>query len=380
MGDLSSITNNGTIIGGNSPNGAGIYLQQGGLIANLTVPSQASALINGATAINVASAAGTVNNSGTITGKYDAVALQMGGTVSNAASGLVTASLGSSYAIKMSVSTGTVINNGTIGAGRYGIDLGGGGFVSNGSTGLITSASVGFSGDPGTLQNDGTIDSEVSVVSGGSISNAAGGVIKNNTAVSDGSGAYSFTLVNAGSIETFGPKLGIGVVLSNGAGITNAAGAMISWAIGIAGTEGADAVLLAPSITNAGIISGYTDGINLASGGSITNQSGATIASGQFGIDVTGGRGVVENDGSIIATPHPASVPYYAIRFAPGYANLLRIAPGAFFAGTVNGGNTLGGAVASTLELASAAGGGTLSHLGFACRNFAQIAIDSGAN
>ena len=67
--------------------------------------------------------------------------------------------------------------------------------------------------------------------------------------------------------------------------------------------------------------------------------------------------GTVTNSGTI-------SGGHDAITIAAGGTGRVVIDPGAVFTGTVNGGNTIGGASISTLELASGASAGTLSGLG----------------
>ena len=54
--------------------------------------------------------------------------------------------------------------------------------------------------------------------------------------------------------------------------------------------------------------------------------------------------------------------------------------PGADFGGVVDGGNPIGAAVASTLELAAGSGVGTLTGLGANYIDFAQVTVDSGAD
>jgi hypothetical protein len=65
--------------------------------------------------------------------------------------------------------------------------------------------------------------------------------------------------------------------------------------------------------------------------------------------------------------------------FGAGYADRLVLDPGASLVGKVDGGNTLGSAVASTLELATGASTGTISGLGSQFVNFATVEVDSGA-
>ena len=62
-----------------------------------------------------------------------------------------------------------------------------------------------------------------------------------------------------------------------------------------------------------------------------------------------------------------------AVYFRPGYANRLIADPGAVFAGTVNGGNSIGATAVSVLELA--AGAGTVTGI----TNFGSIVFDTGA-
>ena len=67
-----------------------------------------------------------------------------------------------------------------------------------------------------------------------------------------------------------------------------------------------------------------------------------------------------------------------AVVFAAGVGNRVILAPGGEFVGTVDGGNTLGSSIASTLEL-SGNRTGNLTGLGTQFVNFAQITVDPGA-
>ena len=126
------------------------------------------------------------------------------------------------------------------------------------------------------------------------------------------------------------------------------------------------------TITNSGLIAGGTSaataGIRLDAGGLVINQAGGTI-SGHDAVAFYAGAGTIVDSGSI-GSP---------VAFAPGYANLLIAEPGAAFAAKVDGGNTLGGAAASTLELAPGVAAGTLADLGTQFIKFASINVDSGA-
>ncbi len=65
------------------------------------------------------------------------------------------------------------------------------------------------------------------------------------------------------------------------------------------------------------------------------------------------------------------------MKFAAGYANRLILEPGQMVSGFVDGGNTLGSAQESTLELASGSSTGVLAGVYF---NFEQIVVDPGAS
>ena len=114
-----------------------------------------------------------------------------------------------------------------------------------------------------------------------------------------------------------------------------------------------DATRSRATVVNAGSIGGNAasgTGVYLQFGGTITNQTGGAISGGTD-----------------------------AVTFAAGHTNRLVIDPGATFTGTVDGGNTIGAASISTLELASGASAGTLSGLGTQYIDFAQVTIDAGA-
>jgi hypothetical protein len=68
------------------------------------------------------------------------------------------------------------------------------------------------------------------------------------------------------------------------------------------------------------------------------------------------------------------------VYFSSGFANNLIVDPGAVFTGSVNGGNTIGSSIVSTLELASAVSGGVLNGLGTQFIDFGSIAFDLGSN
>jgi hypothetical protein len=128
------------------------------------------------------------------------------------------------------------------------------------------------------------------------------------------------------------------------------------------------------TVVNAGTIAGSMStgyGVQLRAPALVVNQAGGTI-SGTRGIRAEDGAATVANAGTIIGSAD-------AVAFDAGYTNLLAVDPGAAFSGTVDGGNTLGSNVVSTLELASASSAGTLNGLGTRYIDFAQVTIVSGA-
>jgi hypothetical protein len=112
----------------------------------------------------------------------------------------------------------------------------------------------------------------------------------------------------------------------------------------------------------------------LRDGGSLSNASTGTIVGGDGnGVYTWAGPGTVTNAGTITGTGAAA------VFFSAGFANRLMVDPGAVFNGTVTGGNTIGAASASELELVSGASAGTLSGIGTQFVDFAQTTIDGSA-
>jgi hypothetical protein len=146
------------------------------------------------------------------------------------------------------------------------------------------------------------------------------------------------------------------------------------------------------TVTNSGLISGQRYGVGLAGGAlvnsgtvaspfygvydrgltvsSITNLAGATIA----GVVGVGAEGPVYNAGTIEA----ATASGNALTIHTGYAGHVTVAPGAVFIGTVNGANTVGSGVTSSLVFAAGTADGTFSGLGTHYVNFGQITVAAG--
>ena len=339
-----TLTNFGTIKGGS----LGVFLGDGGRVANGQSGSTAG-LIVGTTSssVSIAGTTGTVANFGTLqsTGTLANVALNGGGTVTNGAVGVMSASItGPGTAIYINNAAGTVTNFGHITTTSTvvgdGIVLERGGSVTN------------F----GTVQNTDTGKSAVYIHGGGSVTNG-----KTGTSVGLISGGYNGigirggagTVANAGSITSVTKN---GVYLNGGGTVTNQAGGVIA-----GHTNGVYGRGVAISVTNSGLIetTGTADGIYLRGGGSITNNAGGTIAGSAAGVYLHRTAGAVTNHGVIkgtigfeaagtgantlinFGTVASTSTAAGAIAVEMGNntgRNLLVVEPGAVFTGLVKGG------------------------------------------
>lgn len=196
-------------------------------------------------------------------------------------------------------------------------------------------------------------------------------------------------VINCATIEGYGQNsLDGGVVLTDGGlvdnGHPNAVIVGTEYGVQIQGGTG--------TVANLGSIRGtHGDGVFLGSGGTVSNATTGVIYGEQTGVYVQGGTGTVTNDGVItghsgfgvdlagggtIVNAGTISGAEYAVKFASGYANRMILDPGQAVSGLVDGGNPIGSATQSTLELASGASTGVLSGFYF---GFEQIVVDTGA-
>jgi hypothetical protein len=331
-----TIQNEGTITGGSA--GIGVYLAPGGSINNA-----ASGLISGEFGVKISAGAGTVVNDGSIIGDpHDypfglgiGVGLYAGGLVKNEASALI-----AGYRGVRIWGAGMIVNDGSIAGSRTGVGLYAGGSVTNGA-GASISAEFGvlIAGGSGTVINDGTIAIEplttnrsADLYAGGLVTNAANAIM-GSIFISGGVG----TVITDGSITSARDGIDLGGGARDGL-INNAASASITaLAIGVS-----------------------------MGGGTLTNDG--YIAGGIFGAYVFAGATLI-NAGMIIGNSGTAMV----FGGSVGYSDRLVLDPGFVFSGIVMGSTSAG----NTIELAQ--GAGTLTGLGTQYLHFGSIVFDPGA-
>jgi hypothetical protein len=332
-GAAVTVTNAGTIAG---QAGFGVFLISGGTLENLT------GLVSGAKYGIFAKQSATVENAGTIAGRY-AVELVAGGTVDNP-SGFISGSvagillsqggyirnggtIAGNYAV-FTTPSGTVVNTGAIAGGNYGVVLKGAGTLDN----------------SGTITNTRTLaDDTVNLRYGGSFTNEATGTVAGHwigvgIGNATAAGTIVSTIVNAGSIGAVD-----------------------------AGGNGADLWLRGPVyVRNTGVISAGPFGLVLYDRSTVVNLGTIT---GAYDVVVAG---TTHHEGPI--------VPGNAALAAATASLRLEVGPGAVFTGDITAPVGSGGAQANTLELLTGAGTGTISGFGARYESFGNIAIDHGAH
>ena len=383
---VAGTVDNAGLIGGGSAQ-YGVKLGAGGVVINA-----ASGTISGQRAVTISGGAGSVVNAGFLgktggTASYG-VQLRSGGSVANVTGGTIAGQ----RAVLAETVSAAVVNAGVLAGGQRGVALNAGGTVTNQSGGSITGqVGVQVNGATGTVDNSGritgiTYGTGVLLANGGAVTNRSGGTITGYTGVRLQQAAD--VVVNAGAIQGGGDYgvrfdksgaltnksggvisgVNVGVILNDGGTIDNQAGGTIS---------GDHALRTYGSLTlsNAGRIQGTganQTGVYAYGGGTITNLAGGTIA-GLVGVSAIDDAATVVNAGAISASSQ-------AIDFHAGHAHRLVVQAGASFTGAVDGGNTIGSSIVSTLQLASSASAGTLSGVGSQVTHFRDIVVDAGAD
>lgn len=356
-----------TIASGTTISGGYSFASANSTLTNYGVLGSSSA------AFGAYSKFGTVTaiNFGTMTsGLIDGVYFTQVGSVTNKSGGVISGPNG----IKLK-QAGSVTNDGSISGNTvsgYGVYLVAGGSVTNQSGGTIGGKhGVKVKTGAGTVTNYGTITANITsgrgvyLLAGGSVTNQSSALISGYFAIRAVNTIAS--VVNDGTLEGNGTK-GFGVQLLSGGLVTNQSNGIISGysAVQMNGASG--------TVQNAGLINSTVTngtGIFLVSPGLVTNQSGGTI-SGNIGVDLFDG-GTLLNAGTITGSGG------VAVTLASGVTDHVVFYPGGKFVGTVSGGNTIGSASISTLELASTSSTGVIGGLGSTYVDFARTVIDSNA-
>ncbi|HEY7581575.1 MAG TPA: alkaline phosphatase family protein, partial [Acetobacteraceae bacterium] len=227
-----TVTNSGTL----STPSYGVELDAGGMVNNM------NSISGGHNAIRAFGAAATVTNSGNIAATVgDVIALHAGGSVTNAAGGTITGQGSYAAALYISGVAGTVTNTGSITGVPYAVDLVQGGTVTNNVGGNISSKrGVNIQGATGFVTNSGSISGstafgvrlnaggQVTNLAGGSISGplgvavyAAAGTVTNNGTIS-GTHAVTFSGTGANRLVVGANAVFVGdIVGSTASGATN---------------------------------------------------------------------------------------------------------------------------------------------------------------
>ena len=373
-GSSGTVINDGLLAGGSV---SGVHLHRGGGVTNQASGTITANASNHA-AIYVTGAAGGVVNAGLI----NALSMLQGGSVTNQAGGII-ATIGTITGVFINGASSEVVNAGSIGGGG-GVGLLVGGYVTNAVTGVITAtqgAGVAISGGAATVMNSGKIISNggtavgVGVNAGGVVGNAASGTIVGATGIHFGGGAG--TLVDAGTVTgtagvavSFSPGFTNQLIVDPGAVFNgsvnggNLVGATVvstmelassasagtltglgsqhvhfanitidsgaAWTLASAALGAGYTIIDAGRLTNAGSL-GST--VMLAAGAQLTNAPGAIISASS--VAVTGATsGQVVNQGTIVGVGG----------VEVGAGSTVTNAAGALItAGTMNGVEIIGG-------------------------------------
>jgi hypothetical protein len=209
-GSGGTIVNSGTISGYSGSSGYGVDFEDGGTITNTST----GAISGGEDAIFVYAAAGTINNSGTISSSFDdGIGLFAGGSVVNNAGGVIKTPTSGGFgpaAIYIPSGSASVVNHGSI-SGQYGVYYQVAGTVENAGTISGTSYAVDFTAsssanklivDPGAVFNgnvNGGGGSMELTAGTGSIGLIGSSAFSNFTTLTDDAGG-AWTLTGANTI------------------------------------------------------------------------------------------------------------------------------------------------------------------------------------
>lgn len=325
-----TLTNNGTV----SADFYGVHFGLGGTITNAGDIDTQAAMQPGLTAIQIDGAFGSVTNSGTITGGNSrGIEMTQGGVVVNQSTGSIDAFGGG---VKISGSAGTVTNDGTISSSTFnGVWLGAGGTVTNSGQIHAGAAAIHTEGGPGMVTNSGTLtgNNTVTMDGGGIFINTSDGVVKdtsNNNAVSIV--IQAGTIDNAGSIEgTLGGSYATGVSIQ-GTLTNRATGSIAGKYNGVWVVTGSSTITA--SVENAGTITSMThEAIEIDAANSIVTNSGTIMADNATAGLWVRNAGTVTNSGTIGSTSG------LAINFSGGSSdNTLILDTGSVLVGDVQAG------------------------------------------
>lgn len=330
---------------------AAVYLASGGSVTNGSTSIGSAQIIGAKTAITVNHAAGTVSNFGTVLSTATSIGagvyLDNGGVVTNAAGGLILAAHNAVSALgKATISNAGTIQSAATTTNGLGIYLGAGGLVTNQSTGIVFAYGSGIEAlhTAATVSNYGSITnsgkaSAVALGAGGSVTNASAGYIASGKQAAITIKGGAGTLVNSGKIATgtsgsavyFGSTgnitntgtivlslAGAALQLEAGGSVVNNGGGTIYAPSGIALLVGSETVAngATASVTNSGVIYGLV-GVGVAAPASSTAPAATIVNYGTI-VGVNGVAVSLDDSASTLVI-EPNSVLQGAVTgFAPG--------------------------------------------------------------
>jgi hypothetical protein len=308
---------------------------------------------------------GTLINDGLLSG---GITLSGTGDLTNKAGRIVPGTVAATAPGETIANLGTIVGIVTL-AGGDRVITGSGAVFSGGITGGSGGNTLEIAAGPYSLSNfdaPGSAQYSTLQIDAGTVvtTNAtdllAGVTLINRGTVNLGAYTAQAAVQNSGSI--------VGdVTLTSGVSLINNAGGTIS-GNGMAAIE---AIAGAASVVNDGLIDPAQYGAEFLTGGTVINHADGVIEGTTAGVVISGGPGTVVNAGTIIGGGLDA------VTLAAGFANRVIVSPGALFTGIVDGGNLAGAAAVSTLELSS--GIGTLTGIGTRFTNFGSIVFDANA-